>query len=71
MPTEQQIPAWSEQKLVLYKQKVRSTGKLIRQFGFQPLGIDIIAQMDTALAVTKTEQGIRGRAASPQGIVVQ
>ena len=53
MPTEQQIPAWSEQKLVLYKQKARSTGKLIRQFGFQPLGIDILAQMDTALAVKK------------------
>ena len=45
--------SWTEAKLALYKQKVRGTGKLVRQFGLQPLGASVLANIDSAFANLK------------------
>ena len=42
--------SWTEEKLALYKQKARGSGKLVRQFGLQPLGASVLANLDSAYA---------------------
>ena len=55
-PESPPFASWTEAKLALFKQKVRGTGKLVRQFGLQPLGASVIANIDSAFANLKKKK---------------
>jgi len=47
------ISGWTEEKLLRSKLKVRGSGKLVRQFCLQPIGIHILAELDAVIASFK------------------
>ena len=58
MPTDPLVTTWSEEKLVLGRQRARSTGQLIRQFGHTIVGIELLSRMDNAFAANKRNEAV-------------
>ena len=50
------ISGWTEEKLLRSKLKVRGSGKLVRQFCLQPIGIHILAELDAVIASFKKKK---------------
>ena len=57
MPTDPPVKTWSEEKLVLGRQRARSTGKLIRHFGQTIVGIELLSH-GQRLCSKKEEQSL-------------
>ena len=48
-----QYSTWDEARLLKHKTKLRGTGKFMRQFCLQPLGLAVMAALDNAYALLK------------------